>query len=331
MRRIYNILIILTITILLFFASLELVYRYQWIDFYKSELTALNSKENPLSEKKKILICGDSFSADPSAYVKTLRDSLNDYAVINGAVSGTGICQHELFISDRINQFNPDIFIYQFYVGNDLFDITHPHQSKDISFLRRFYWWLTDRMLSLGFLNFKLAVMRYNFFDDSGGSYKPRIHEEFSVENYSKREKLNYVADPYLLENTLFLKEQRKTDYETFEYKFDEIIKSLKDSTRKYLIIIPHQSQLSELYFNRHNKMGVLSSVPYYQYNSAEIPLYQKLETYCKQNHITIIDPLEVFRQADPLEQIYFSNDPHLKPKGHFIVAKLLLDEFNKQ
>ncbi|MBK9049294.1 MAG: hypothetical protein IPL74_22335 [Bacteroidetes bacterium] len=44
--------------------------------------------------------------------------------------------------------------------------------------------------------------------------------------------KLNYVADPYLLENTLFLKGQRKTDYETFEYKFDEIIKSLKDSTR---------------------------------------------------------------------------------------------------
>lgn len=331
MRRIYNFLIILSITILLFFAVLELVYRNQWIDFNRTVLTSLNRNDDLLSKKKKILICGDSFSADPESYVKIIRDSLNEFAVINSAVSGTGIRQHELFINNRIDQFNPDIFIYQFYVGNDLFDITHPHQSKDISLLRRVYWWLTDRMLSLAYLNFRLAVIRYNFFDDSGGSYKPRIHEEFSVENYSKREKLNYIADPYLLENTLFLKEQRKTDYETFEFKFDEIIKSLKDSTRKYLIIIPHQSQLSELYFNRHNKMGVLSSVPYYQYNSAEIPLYKKLETYCKQNHITIIDPLEVFRQTDPLEQIYFSNDPHLKEKGHFIVAKLLLDEINKQ
>lgn len=330
MRRIYNFFIVLTITTMLFFLSLELAYRYQWIDFYQSELTALNTKEDLQSNKKKILICGDSFSADPSAYVKTLRDSLTKYAVINCAVSGTGIRQHELYLNNRIGTHNPDIFIYQFYVGNDLFDITHPHQSKDISLLRRFYWWLSDRMLSLGFLNFKLAVLRYNFFDDSGGSYKPRVHEEFSVENYSKREKLNYLADPYLLENTLFLKDQRKTDYETFEYKFDEIIKSLKNSTKKYLIIIPHQSQLSELYFNRHNKMGVLSSVPYYQYNSEKIPLYQKLETYCKQNHITIIDPLKEFRKAETLEQIYFSNDPHLKEYGHKVISKLLIDEISK-
>ncbi|MBP9083939.1 MAG: hypothetical protein KBH11_12740 [Bacteroidia bacterium] len=331
MRRVYNFFIVLTITILLFFLSLELAYRYQWIDFYQSELTALNTKEDLLSNKKKILICGDSFSADPSAYVKTLRESLTNYAVINCAVSGTGIRQHELYLNNRIGTHNPDIFIYQFYVGNDLFDITHPHNSKDISLLRRFYWWLSDRMLSLGFLNFKLAVMRYNFFDDSGGSYKPRVHEEFSVEKYSKREKLNYVADPYLLENTLFLKGQRKTDYETFEYKFDEIIKSLKDSTRKYLIIIPHQSQLSELYFNRHNKLGVLSSIPYYQYETEKIPLYQKLESYCKQNHITIIDPVKEFRHAETLEQIYFSNDPHLKENGQYVVAKLLIDEINKQ
>jgi hypothetical protein len=331
MRRVYNFLIILVITILLFFASLELVYRNQWFDFYKNELTSLNSTEDLQSGEKKMLVCGDSFSADPESYVKLLRDTLNDYAVINCAVSGTGIRQHELYLNNRISTYNPDIFIYQFYVGNDLFDITHPHQSKDISLLRRFYWWLSDRMLSLGFLNFKLAVLRYNFFDDSGGSYKPRVHEEFSVEKYSKREKLNYVADPYLLENTLFLKEQRKTDYETFEYKFDEIIKSLKDSTRKYLIIIPHQSQLSELYYNRHNKMGVHSSLPYYQYDSDKIPLYQKLETYCKQNHITIIDPLKEFRHAESLEQIYFSNDPHLKENGHNVIAKLLIDEINKQ
>ncbi|MBK7970319.1 MAG: hypothetical protein IPK08_16020 [Bacteroidetes bacterium] len=53
MRRVYNFFIVLTITILLFFLSLELAYRYQWIDFYQSELTALNTKEDLLSNKKK--------------------------------------------------------------------------------------------------------------------------------------------------------------------------------------------------------------------------------------------------------------------------------------
>ncbi|MBK9049293.1 MAG: hypothetical protein IPL74_22330 [Bacteroidetes bacterium] len=75
----------------------------------------------------------------------------------------------------------------------------------------------------------------------------------------------------------------------------------------------------------------MLSSIPYYQYETEKIPLYQKLESYCKQNHITIIDPVKEFRHAETLEQIYFSNDPHLKENGQYVVAKLLIDEINKQ
>ncbi|HMT30944.1 MAG TPA: hypothetical protein PKD91_16855, partial [Bacteroidia bacterium] len=122
MKRVYNFIIIFIFTVILFSIIIELAYRYQWMDFYRPEINGLNTKEILNSRKRKILVCGDSFAADPYSFVKSLRDSVEDYSVINGAVPGTGILQHQIFIGDRIQQHSPDIFINQFYIGNDLFD-----------------------------------------------------------------------------------------------------------------------------------------------------------------------------------------------------------------
>ncbi|MBL0341341.1 MAG: SGNH/GDSL hydrolase family protein [Bacteroidetes bacterium] len=324
MKRVYNFIIIFIVTVSLFSIIIELAYRYQWMDFYRPEINGLNTKEILNSGKRKILVCGDSFAADPYSFVKSLRDSLEDYSVINGAVPGTGILQHHIFIGDRIQQYSPDIFIYQFYIGNDLFDITHPAKSENISNMRSFYWWLSDHMLSLAFLNYRFAGIRYQFYDDGGGSYKPKEKDVFSVGNYSKREKLNYLADPNLIENTLFLKNGREKDFAIFENKFSEITSRLPKETKKYLIIIPHQSQLSEVYFNRHTQLGSLSSIPYYQYHSGTLPLYIRLREFCGLHQITIIDPLEEFKKIDPEEELYYNNDPHLKSRGQQIIGGLI-------
>ena len=330
MRKIYTVLVIFLITVFLFSITLELAYRNHWLDFYKPELLGLNPKEVLHSEKKKVLVCGDSFSADPNSFVKVLRDSLQDYAVVNGAVPGTGIAQHELYIKNRIEEFSPDIFIYQFYVGNDLFDISHPHASHKISNLRSWYWWLSDRMLSLAFLNYRFAGVRYSIYDDGGGNYKPKEKDEFSIENYSKREKLNYLAEPSLIENTLFLKQERQKDYADLAKKFSEIIHTLSLKTQIYFVIIPHQSQISQEYFNRHKLVGSISSVPYYSLDEQSLQLYVQLRELCLKNRITFVSPLDAFRNYEFKEEIYYSNDPHLKITGHRIISQMLLEEIER-
>ena len=103
----------------------ELSYRYQWIDFYKSEWRFHNSE---VSEKSKnsILILGDSFSADPNGWVYMLRDSLEEDAIYNAAIPGVGPETYELIFKRSFNNAKPNHVIVQMYVGNDQYDYEKP-------------------------------------------------------------------------------------------------------------------------------------------------------------------------------------------------------------
>jgi hypothetical protein len=319
-KKIFQWILISVITIALFAGVLEISYRYQWFDFYKAELKGLNRKQDLRSDKDKILICGDSFSADTLSYVSVLRNNLDEYSLINAAVPGTGIRQHALYIPKRIKKYDPDIFIYQFYVGNDLFDISHPSGSAGISTSRKMYWWMADRWLSLPYLNFRFAGLRYRFYDDAGGSYKPKENEVFSLDQYSKREKFNYKAEPGLVNNTLFLENGRDKDWDLFEKKFKTMTKGLKPSCHKMFVIVPHQSQLSNEYLLRHINLGAQFEHPK-EMISDNYPLYKKIETLCDATGFTIVDPLEIFRIEDTTGSIYYSNDPHLTEKGNSVLG----------
>lgn len=325
-KKILNNLIIIFISLLVSVLTLEVSYRYQWFDFYKAELNGLNSKETLQSNKKKILICGDSYSASLVSYVEYLRDSLPEYAIINAAVPGTCILQHTIYMPRRIKKFKPDIFIYQFYVGNDLFDISHPVNTNEISLTRKAYWWLSDRLLSISFLNFRFAGIRYNYYDDAGGSYKPKENEIFSVANYSKREKLNCKAEPQLIENTLFLKNGRENDWLVFEKKFRKVVQKLKPECTKYFIIIPHQSQVNDIYCNQTQSIGVQFDYPIFDLESNYYPLYNKLFILCNELDFRVIDPLEQFRYDVSYEDLYYQNDPHLAPSGNRLLAAIILE-----
>jgi hypothetical protein len=324
-KKIFQWVLISVITLTVFAIVLEVSYRYQWFDFYKAELKGLNRKEDLQSTKKKILICGDSFSADTLSYVSVLRNNLSEYSVINSAVPGTGIRQHALYMPGRIKKYDPDIFIYQFYVGNDLFDISHPSGSSGISNGRKLYWWLADKWLSLPYLNFRFAGLRYKFYDDAGGSYKPKEQEEFSIETYSKREKFNYKAEPGLVDNTLFLEEGRDKDWEMFERKFRKMVKGLKPSSKKMFVVVPHQSQLSIEYFQRHVKLGAQFGHPVDSILGKDYPLYKKIGELCKETGFMMIDPLEVFRLQEGAVPLYYANDPHLSDRGNQLLGYYIL------
>jgi hypothetical protein len=313
------------ISLVLVVAGFELIYRFQWFDFYKPELHGLNARFELESHQPKILVAGDSFTASVDSYAAILKDSLPQYSVINAAVPGTGIKQHVLYIPRRIKKFNPDIFIYQFYVGNDLFDISHPSASSHISFPRRAYWWLADRLLSISFVNFRAAGFRYRFYDDAGGAYQPKNKDQFSVDNYSKREKFNYKAEPDLLENTLYLLNGRDKDWRIFEKKFKKMVGYLKPATKKIFVIIPHQAQLSNVYVQRHTLLGAHFNQPVHLANSQDYPLYKNMYALCGALGFEVVNPLVEFRLSDAATPVYYENDPHLNRRGQLVLASCIL------
>lgn len=298
--------------------AIEITYRKQWFDFYKSEWNGLN--KFPIDKSKKtILVGGDSFSADPYSYVQRLRMLYPEYNIMNAAIPGTGITQMAYSLPNRIKNVKPDVFIYQIYVGNDLFDIQHPW-STNVSLIRNIYWWTSDRMHVLGYLNYKLAGIRYRVYDDGGGLYKPKQVEVFSKESYSKREKLNFLAEPQLISNTLFLRNGREKQMTTWIKKLRFINKHLPENCKKYIIILPHASQVNLKYLHRMKQIGAdeLDSVC----NKSTYPFYMKLEQTCNELDFILLNPLQRFRELESEDvQLFYENDPHLTILGQQLLG----------
>ena len=105
---------------------LEWLYRSQLVDTYRPELHTFNPPQVLASHAKPtFLVMGDSFTASRTSYAGILQDTLQEWRVINAAVSGTGVLQALYMAPKRFAQFHPSLFLYQVYVGNDLFDIRY--------------------------------------------------------------------------------------------------------------------------------------------------------------------------------------------------------------
>ena len=105
---------------------MEVAYRFQIIDFYRAELNALNPHRNAAktTAKKTLLVFGDSFTVQTNSWLNQLRIDSPHYRIINSAITGTSIVEASYIAPGRIKAFDPDIVIYQVYVGNDLLGIT---------------------------------------------------------------------------------------------------------------------------------------------------------------------------------------------------------------
>lgn len=306
--------LVLTVSTVVALCMLEIIYRYQWFDFYRTELEGLNSKKE-LSGTKNILIGGDSFTASADSWVNEIRQAFPEYAVINSAVPGTGIIQASYILPDRIEKYKPKIFIYQIYAGNDLLDISHPLKSDSISFTRKSYWWLSDRLHSLAYINYKLGgavqqpVMKTN----------ASLADSFSVATYTSREKLQFKAEPELIENSLYLKNGRADDLDLLCERLQEIIESLPKDCKVYFVLVPHAAQTSPVYFNQMKMLGASFSSEIY--SETNFPFTEKLKTNFPQ--AKIIDPLPAFREEEAKgNALFYPNDPHLNAKGQMILGE---------
>lgn len=319
-------LLFLNVTVLLL---LEMCYRLYVIDFYQGQLIGLNDEADlGSSDEPTILVIGDSFSADQSSYVGHLRGSLPGYRVINAAIPGTTISQHRLLFRSRMKRFEPDILLYQIYVGNDLLEFHHPTSSDGISIVRKCYWWLTDRFLVLGYINARLPQLRQAIYHDLPIVLDPKEQEQFSVERYSQRSKMQFRAEPYLLENTVFLKRNRVIDMKNYTKQLETMLNGAPSDCTIKVLVMPHCSQVNESYASNMTQIGAKFS-PEVDITQVQYPFIDYLNEHFDQ-HIQIINPLQNLQQAESKDAVYYANDPHLNPFGQGVVAKQIIKTINK-
>ena len=322
--KVFAYLLFLSTSVLLL---LEGCYRFYLIDFYGNTLKGLNTPAllEEQSDRPTILAMGDSFTADLQSYVRDLRDSLAQYRIINSAVPGTCVKQNHLMIQDRIKTFQPDILIYQIYTGNDLLEYRHRTKGSAISNVRKLYWWLSDRLWSLAYINSRLPYIRQAIAKDLPRNYDPKGLQEYSAEKYSKRTRLHFLAEPRVLENTILLKGERAKDFEKYLDELNEMLEVVPKDCQVYLLVIPHCAQVSETYRSRMQTIGATFKEGPAIFEE-DFPFYTSLQKGIQGPAIQYLNALPILRAGERKEAMYHGNDPHLNSVGQRTIGTYLIE-----
>ena len=306
---------------------IEIAYRYQLIDFYNTELVVLNSESDlkPSKEKKTVLICGDSFTAQFGNWAAQLKKELPDYRVVNSAVAGTSIVETYYLAPGRIKSLDPDVFIYQIYVGNDLLGVRHRLNWRDWSAIRNIYWWLSDKIHVLSYFNYKMG--QSNFFRSATVVGRP-AEDKFDLNHYALREKIYAKGDPFLISNSVLLTSSREEDMNYLLNSLSDVISDLKPDCRVYLLVIPHKSQLNTSYLEQMSSVGFRFEDNFVIGNE-NYPFIEAMKNHFQSNpQVKIINPfLPLMRRDSTFEHVYYLNDEHLTPVGQAITAEQVLKD----
>lgn len=301
--------LIALITLLLF----EIAYRYQWIDFYKVEWN-YHTKELPKIESpnQRILVLGDSFSADKNSWVYELATD-STLQVFNASLPGVGPETFRLIAKDRIHETNPTVIILQLYVGNDLYDIHKPISWSKFSFGRNLFWSISNNIRSLNFLNYRIGQMSV----EDELSYQPKQDTIFDPKRFSPRDKLFINGNSNYPENVIcVLNEQSKSFNKLLDYI--EEVKGLTPKNCTFnVLLVPHSCQVNERYVQRYKKLGA-------KLNDDVLKNTYWVDEIRKKG-IETIDLIEVLNKHEEVGiEMFYTNDIHLNPDGQRVVGKFV-------
>lgn len=316
-------------TLLLF----EVIYRYQLIDTYLSELHAYNpdSVLQSNGEEGTILVMGDSFTAGEYSYPRFLREMLPDYRIINAGISGTGVIQASLVASRRFTTYTPSVLVYQIYVGNDLINIRYPVNWRTVGPLRNLYGMVVDHLRSVSFLNYRLAQLRYELNPQpvAKGSVPAVFNSPFSPETYSPTQK-NYIrADASILEDQILVSGDRQRDFEVLLQHLKGLTSYCGSSScDAYIMVVPHACQVHPRYLDHMRALGAQFRHPD-RLSVERYPFVDKLQhAFADAPGIHILNLLPLLqRHEQDGHVLFFNNDGHLNPEGQKIVASFLKEQ----
>ena len=305
----------------LLFAA-EIVFRHQLIDTYHAELQKLNSTA-ALSVEADVLFLGDSMTAGSTYYPSQLAKSeaFANVNVVNAAVSGFTARDAAMVAPGRVARFKPKVAVYQIYVGNDLLEIEPPKMGAS-GLARRTYWWTVNRgWRSLAWLNYRLRGF-------SPESLKARRLQEppptmFAPAKYQSRERR------WIEEYPEYLLVQRNVDSESawdrYQYSLSELTESLlKTADTVVLLVVPHCTEVSDIYRQRFEMMGLGENHQPPLSGGGE--WRERLSAFAEARlQVELVDA----RAALALEEAkgnrtYLLNDPHLSDHGQTTLAQLL-------
>ena len=316
-------LVVATLAVLMI---VEISYRLQWPDPHRAEFEKFNPNlESGKKDVSTLLALGDSFTAGAESWPYNLNSILGeDWRVINAGVGGTTITHAERIFRLRFRQFQPDIVVYQTYVGNDLLDLRHPREARGVGVAKRFYWWLADSgIFAPWYLNHRAAGLaaRRPFDPESAAA---AVTAPFSVDRYSPRDRRLSRLDPNHVERQILVE---GPSMEAAWRRYRGALQRLAEQCREngadlVVLVIPHCIQVAPVYRERFSAMGARWSDSDLLAHSPSPFVTKVRETLKHQTSIRVVDLLPVMQHAEKGGvRLYSSNDPHLTPEGSWLVA----------
>ena len=320
---------------------LEWVYRTQMVDTYRPELHAFNPAPVLADDHRPtLLLMGDSFTAGRTSYAGLLQETLQEWRVMNAAVSGTGVLQTVSMAPRRFAQFHPAIFLYQVYVGNDLFDVRYPINWRTISPVRNIYWLLANHLHVIGYLNYRLSHLSAAPSASQRQALAVGVTtaavaaaenpEAFAVEHYDARVKTYVRAEPALVEDSILVQNQRQQDYAVFREQLEKLLTFCKQEVcRAYILVISHICQVDEAYLAHMNQLGAHFTTPA-ALRLADYPFLVGLrKRFAAWSHVQVLNPLPMLREERAKHAVHYANDEHLNPRGQQALAAFLVQQLN--
>lgn len=305
----------------------EIAYENMWINPHSGTFEKLNPESALITgtKIKTILVLGDEVSANPQSYVSMLRNQNPGYRIINGAVPNTGAVEASFIGKKLIEEYNPDILIYQINPANDLYNLRKGHDLSEANILSSFTNMITDEVRILNYLtntisrsasemggNAFAALEPQNLMPNQNISFRPLASRSFEVQNG-------------LVENSTLLKSGREIDLQKSLEKLNTLFCWLKKGATVLLLVTPHCAWIDRYYTDNMLKAGNFVSADFVNYTGA-YPFIQKLKEYhFALPKVKIVDPTLMFRFHDiPEKRLFnlFSSD--MNRYGHEILSTTL-------
>lgn len=301
----------------------EISYRLGKLDPHGAELEAFNPELATGSwGGSTLLALGDSFTAGAESWPSRLPAILGeDWRVINSGVGGTTITHARVMAKRRFGQFDPDVVVYQTYVGNDLLDLRHPRNSPEIGAARRVYWWFSDSgAFAPWYLNHRAAGLaaRKSFDPEKAAA---AVSAPFSIERYSPRDRWLSRVDPRHVERQVLID---GSSMESAWRRYEENLLHLEAGCREIgaelvILVVPHCLQVAPVYRKRFAAMGatwddedLLTRWP--------MPFATRVREALPS--VRVVDLLPPMQDAERGGvRVYSTNDPHLTSEGSWLVA----------
>lgn len=308
-----KVVVILIITLML----LEFSYRYQLIDFYKTEWNYLNRNVQESEGNTKILVFGDSFSSAKNNWVEQVQKMDSSSIYYNASFPGVATETYRLIAKNRIEEVNPDRVIVQLYTGNDLLDIHKPINWSELTFSRNLFWTFSNYFRFLNFFNFRMGQVSQDVVKNTD----PKEEEQFSTEHYSARTQLYIKAIPNYPQSELNI--DSSSNFKNLVNHLKDIKKYVKNK-EFYVLIVPHCTEVGQQYIANYKELGAIFTTNNLKQNYWEEKLLKE--------GFNVISPYDYFRNLEKTtNSIYFQNDPHLNDKGQYHLAKSVANFFQSK